>query len=75
MSELRDLLRTVDEQGEEIDRLANVVSTLDDKNIYLDREIAAIRKEIVEFQSSVTQIVKDMGFDVRLLARNRSCRT
>jgi uncharacterized coiled-coil DUF342 family protein len=46
MSELRDLLQTVDEQGEKITTLESQTKQLNEKNLELKNEVAALREQL-----------------------------
>ena len=74
MSELVDLLNTVDKQHEDIDVLTNKVSDLIKENKILNEKITACRSEISAFREDVFKIIENMGFDASRLIRSASCR-
>jgi hypothetical protein len=74
MSELRDLLQTVDKQREDIDRLTKDILAFAEYNGILNQRISIAHEDIIELREVLAQVVKNMGFDIQKLARDSSCR-
>jgi hypothetical protein len=74
MSELSNLLDTVDDQRRDLDVLANLISVLTNESISTNRKLDAVKEEVTQLREFVNRIVKEMGFDATRLVRDSSCR-